>query len=420
MLVRLRPHLFRWMLFLSIFFVFNGCLDLGFIASEPSQSPPIPNRFTRIPDSLLNVMLKAAVPDSSDFNKLHRTHAFLRKCENGDTVRVAFIGGSITGGALASAPALGFAHTLVAHLRRHYPQATFLAVHAGKGATNSRFACSRFRHEVLSHRPDLLFIDFAVNDAAVDSAASVLAYEGLLRQALASSDGAVWPLLFPSRSLDSVTVNRQIQLAQHYKLPTVNLLQAFRILLHRDPSAWPAFYQDDVHPNNSGHALIAFFLAHALESLQATLRSDSLIHAFDTLPAARHGDLFQHADGYSTDSKTLTLARNQGWQTLATQPFPGFSSTQVGDTLIFEGVLRESTLLYHVSKNRDAEVQIQVNSDPPIRIVNAFPEDWGGGYMKPLTLFRHSQPDSKPQKHRITLVHLSGGEFLLSHLLFAP
>ena len=71
---------------------------------------------------------------------------------------VAFLGGSIT-------EAAGYRPMVEAILKKRFPETSFTFINAGIGSTCSNTGAFRFDRDVLKHGgPDLLFVEFAVND----------------------------------------------------------------------------------------------------------------------------------------------------------------------------------------------------------------------------------------------------------------
>ena len=56
----------------------------------------------------------------------------------------------------------------LAHFKKAYPQATFTEINAAIGGTGSDLGVFRVQQDVLSKGPDLLFVEFAVNDGGAD------------------------------------------------------------------------------------------------------------------------------------------------------------------------------------------------------------------------------------------------------------
>lgn len=95
------------------------------------------------------------------------------KLENGEEVTVVYLGGSIT-------RAEGYRVMTAEWLRGHYPKSVIRAVNAGISGTGSDLGCTRLEMDVLSHEPDLVFVEFALNDNGDPESKARI--EGIIRQ----------------------------------------------------------------------------------------------------------------------------------------------------------------------------------------------------------------------------------------------
>lgn len=100
---------------------------------------------------------------------------FLKAQTTGAEVEVGYLGGSITA-------QNGWRAQTLAHLKRAYPQATLAEINAAIGGTGSGLVAFRVRQDVRSKGPDLLFVEFAVNDGGADPRDIVRWMEGIVRQ----------------------------------------------------------------------------------------------------------------------------------------------------------------------------------------------------------------------------------------------
>lgn len=118
--------------------------------------------------------------------------------------------------------------------------------------------------EALNHRPDVLFIDYALNDLGAGLEKSRAAWESMIKDAL--DDGIKVILLTPSPDqrqdiLDPqnplVLHAKQIrQLASKYQVGLVDPLVLFQEIAREEGSV--ASHMSHVnHPNRKGHELIA-------------------------------------------------------------------------------------------------------------------------------------------------------------------
>lgn len=93
-----------------------------------------------------------------------------RKLAEGRPVTVAYLGGSIT-------YADGWRVYMDRMLRQKYPAAEIKMVNAGVPGTSSALGAARLERDVLQHRPDLVFVEFAVNGGGIGTGGSDRLYD---------------------------------------------------------------------------------------------------------------------------------------------------------------------------------------------------------------------------------------------------
>ena len=100
---------------------------------------------------------------------------FFAKAAAGGDVKVAYLGGSIT-----AQP--GYRVKTLAHFKSEYPTAKFQEINAAIGGTGSDLGVFRLEHDVFEGKPDLLFVEFAVNDGGAKPEEIIRAMEGIVRK----------------------------------------------------------------------------------------------------------------------------------------------------------------------------------------------------------------------------------------------
>ena len=75
----------------------------------------------------------------------------------GAEIRIGYLGGSITAQE-------GWRPKTLAWFQKTYPDAKVRQINAAIGGTGSDLGVYRLKQDVLDHKPDLLFVEFAVND----------------------------------------------------------------------------------------------------------------------------------------------------------------------------------------------------------------------------------------------------------------
>jgi hypothetical protein len=184
-----RPYLRRgpahsfYVVLFSLFFVLFFLTECS-KSPNPADSPPLPFDTVFFVDSI-------AMPDSEvlarsivSMGSLKRLHGFLIKAKAGNFLKIGCIGGSITAGAMASTEERRFPNRLAAFLHNLFPKSSFSVINAGIGATTSRFGCSRAHNDLLIENPDMIIIEYAVNDFLENSDLNKQTIEGLVRQCL--------------------------------------------------------------------------------------------------------------------------------------------------------------------------------------------------------------------------------------------
>ena len=166
----------------------------------------------------------------------------------GERLTVAFFGGSLTWGANATDPnRTSWRARIGARLEATYPKAHFKFVDAAIGGTGSSLGIFRLERDVLTYSPDLVFIDWTVNDDiryANDDASS--SYEGILRGLLARLPNCIpVPVILPDRR--TVTTATETELKR----------RAEHLAVAKAVNLWPAVIGDNTHPFDGGYALYA-------------------------------------------------------------------------------------------------------------------------------------------------------------------
>jgi lysophospholipase L1-like esterase len=208
----------------------------------------------------------------------------LAKLEAGEAVRIGYLGGSIT-----AAP--GWRVKSRQWFAEQFPSSDVSEINAAIGGTGSDLGVFRLRQDVLQHRPDLLFVEFAVNDGGATPHRIWQAMEGIVRQTWAANPRTDICFVYTFRTgyeldLDKGLCPRAASamelLADHYRIPSINV--ALRITeLQRDgkliyksdePTAEGVvrFSSDGVHPLEEGHEIYTQLIADAVLAMRETSR----------------------------------------------------------------------------------------------------------------------------------------------------
>ena len=203
--------------------------------------------------------------------------AFFDKLRAGKPVTVAYFGGSVTAGTGASdANKTAYRALVTQWLRSHYPQAQITELNAGISGTSSVYASIRARRDVIAHKPDLVFFEFALNDANDTEDVVKKSLEGVVRQFLNGPRPPEMVMLYPSGSASETRVKWHETIAQYYGIPAINLNELTQAALASGKNTKALFGKDSVCPLDEGHKLYAGFITDFLAEQEKLKTSTSL------------------------------------------------------------------------------------------------------------------------------------------------
>lgn len=149
-------------------------------------------------------------------------------------------------------------------LKAHYPFAVINVINTSIGGENSKSGASRFETEVLTHRPDVICIDYALNDQGLGLEEARKAWSSMVEKASAKRVKVI--LLTPSPDLrvdaldeKSTLEKHRMQIIELAKQHTVGLVDSYALFKNKIKQGEKiSDYMSQInHPNEKGHELIA-------------------------------------------------------------------------------------------------------------------------------------------------------------------
>jgi len=195
----------------------------------------------------------------------------IARMKAGKPTTVAYLGGSITAGA-------GAWPTHVTHwFKARYPDTPIEMINIAIGATGSTLHVFRMDREVIPHEPDLIFLEFAVNDwySVKDC---INSYEGIIRKVwkVRPNCDFVFVHTISQDWLDDlnndrnvITVRHHEAVAGYYDIPTINIGREFAARLEASEVQWEDVMGDNVHPHLEGHKVYARIVTDGLARICA-------------------------------------------------------------------------------------------------------------------------------------------------------
>lgn len=190
-----------------------------------------------------------------------------RSWPNNRTINFVFHGHSVPSGYFKTPNVHtleSYPFRLLGFIRDRYPTAVVNSIVTAIGGENSAQGVLRMDSEVLPHRPDVLFIDYGLNDRGLPYEISQESLRSMIESALQRNIRVV--LLTPSPDLSTNWVDPEgslsqqrcliNSLAQEYQVGLVDVYGLFFALLQRGEDIRVYMAQNN-HPNALGHQLIA-------------------------------------------------------------------------------------------------------------------------------------------------------------------
>jgi len=309
------------------------------------------------PSNAMLTLSQLAVGDQARLQRL------IQKGRAGSPVTLAAIGGSITQGTGATSTSLCYASLVQDWWNTTFPNSAGTLINAGIGATGSDYGSLRVQRDVLSKNPDLVIIEFAVNDLGNPAGLSDT-YEGLLRQILdAPSHPAVILLFMMTYGLpvveDYLTAQPwQSAIGANYNVPMVSYFDAIGAELTNGNITLSEITADDVHPTDLGHAYAAQFIEQNIQNAIDNFPAGAALEDIPATAAPLYSSDFEFTslqDGIGDDGPALNPTANSGWidesaYSLASLYWPpsGLFSSTPGSTLDFTVTGKEILIGYWI------------------------------------------------------------------------
>jgi lysophospholipase L1-like esterase len=249
-------------------------------------------------------MLERSLAARGDTARLRHV---LAKAARGEAITLGFIGGSITEGGIASDPSHNYVSRIASWWRTRFPQTPITVVNAGIGGTGSLFGTFRVGAELLSHDPDLVIVEYAVNDNWTDTEP----FEGLIRQIVGHSSAPAVILLFMMWEQGGNCQDMQQPVGAHYDLPMISFRDAVWPEIKAGRKAWHDLIVDKVHPNDLGHLWASNFCTHFFESIPSAASQLNAAPA-SSLPSPLTST--RYAQVRWLPAKTMDFPGSNGWQ----------------------------------------------------------------------------------------------------------
>ena len=244
------------------------------------------------------------------------------KASRGEAITVVSIGGSITQGVKDAEGNDRSFGKLVSEWIAEKFGVEVTNINAGIGSTNSLYGIHRLESDVLSHNPDLVILEYSVNDISSKQSnfPYLETYEAIIRRVL-EKDIALLTAVFGGSGTTFYKdyLSLHIHSALHYDLPVIDYYSALFRYLESGVISWydendneAGITKDKLHPNTTGHVMIASAMCYYLDDVYNKYQAGEVYETAIDIPKET---LFKNADVYET-ATFLASTNDLGYETI--------------------------------------------------------------------------------------------------------
>ena len=325
------------------------------------------------------------------------------RARRGEAVTIGYLGGSITMGSVATTPEKCYAYLSCQWWRENFPQTQVAYYNAGIGGTTSQFGVARVDEDLLYARPDVVFIEFSVNDD--NNAHFQETYEGLVRHVYTS--GTLPAVVLLHNSFFSTGASAQeihVAVGKYYDLPCVSIRNNVHARIAAGEMAAETITADDLHPNDAGHAMLADTIRYFLDGVYAQADSPEPEPVFPAGPMTRNryecSRRFRNRQLVADSCRGFT--EDRGAQRDMTDVFKcGWEAWEEGAYLEFTMTGNALAVQYRRTVHKPAPAaRVIVDGDEAgaVLLDGEFGEDWGD-LLAMTTVFEAEEPG----EHRVRI-----------------
>ena len=276
-----------------------------------------------------------------------RVKNVLKKAKSGKKVTVAFIGGSITEGTGATKDTC-YSALIAKWFENSFKNADIEYVNAGIGTAGSIFGVHRVDKDVISRKPDIVFVDFAVNDKGKDQDLENATFDALIQKLYNSQSTPAVISVAMATKTGWNSERKENLICRNYDIPMLSFSKYIHTVILSGKYLWNDLFIDEVHPNKMGHKIISELVIFYLEKVLGELnKKDALSAKIISKPYTPESTRFLSAKRLNPVSIPLSL--NSGFSVVKStfQKTDGFFETGKKDAEISFTVKAKTLTLFY-------------------------------------------------------------------------
>ncbi|MBQ6553488.1 MAG: hypothetical protein IJL83_07740 [Clostridia bacterium] len=325
--------------------------------------------------TVTQAMLDRAIVSTDGSSRIAKV---MQKAARGEKISVVTLGGSITHGSGASTENKRYANIVANWWRSAFPGTTVNFHNSGIGATGSMLGVHRLDRDVFAHDPDVLVVEFAVNDTNSGTQES---YENLIRRVVTQSPDTAIIMLFMTTEWFDDKQAEEVPIGRAYGIPMISYRDAIKPECESGRYTFKNQLSDDgTHPNDFGYAIVGNLITSYLDGVKAVYADyNTIIPEIPAQPMT--SEKYMNAKMYWCN-EGLEATSLGSWvkDTYAFYDFRGsWSVTKGKQPLVFDVDAQNVKILYEksISTSKSGVIQMRVDSTLVGTVDSYFANGWG-------------------------------------------
>jgi lysophospholipase L1-like esterase len=189
-------------------------------------------------------------------------------------LNIVFIGGSITEGSGASDYSKTYVNLVSEFMVKKYENNNVNVINVGASGTGSNFAIFRLTRDVIEYDPDIVFIEFAVNDRIVNSQEVSVFMEGIVRKLVNLKKRPKIVILIAPTEMSDACGDVHKKIGYYYNIPVIDIQDYIWREIGKGSFYWKDISKDSLHPNDFGHRMYAEYIIRSINEEREVFSSE--------------------------------------------------------------------------------------------------------------------------------------------------
>ena len=228
-----------------------------------------------------------------------RLTAKLAAAEKGEPLKVAYLGGSITEGKNYTTPFSNY-------LKNTFAKGGFTEINAGMSGTSSVVGLVRSEKQIVSQSPDIIFIEFSVNDH--EDILYKKSFESVIQKFLELPNEPAVGIII-NRSKGGFSTQAQMYpIGKNFDIPVISMDDALTKAFNSGFLQAGDYFTDEYHPHQKGGQLVADCMAYYVRQ---ALKTENITPAYQFPAAPVNGNEYKTC--VNVDPKNLDNFNAGSW-----------------------------------------------------------------------------------------------------------